>query len=313
MRYAIGVDLGGTNIAVGLVDENFNIVDKVSVPTNAPRPAEEIVKDMAAAAAELAERNNVQPVGIGIGSPGIISGGVVLSAANLKFRDVPLCDMLEKVSGLKCALGNDANVAALGENAVGSGKDASSFVMVTLGTGVGGGIIEGGKIVEGFNGAGAEIGHFLLYPGGRQCGCGKKGCFEAYCSASGLIQDTKDAMAAHPESAIARLCEGDPEKINGKTAFDAMREGDATGKSVVDTYIYNLALGVSNIMVLLQPEILAIGGGISREGETLLAPLREVAYANSYFDETTPRTKIVAATLRGDAGIVGAAALILND
>lgn len=313
MRYAIGVDLGGTNIAVGLVDEKFNIVDKVSVPTNAPRPAEEIVKDMAEAASLLSERNNVRPVGIGIGSPGIISGGVVRSAANLKFKDVPLCEMMKKATGLPCALGNDANVAALGENAVGSGKDAESFVMVTLGTGVGGGIIQSGKIIEGFNGAGAEIGHFLLQPGGRQCGCGKKGCFEAYCSASGLIRDTKEAMAAHPESAITKLCGGDPEKINGKTAFDAMREGDAVGKEVVDTYIYRLALGVSNIMVLLQPEVLAIGGGISREGETLLEPLREIAYANSYFDSTTPRTKIVAATLRGDAGIVGAAAMILND
>ena len=312
MRYAIGVDLGGTNIAVGLVDEKFNIVDKVSVPTNAPRPAEEIVKDMAEAATLLSQRNNVRVVGIGIGSPGIISGGVVRSAANLKFKNVPLRGMMEAATGLTCALGNDANVAALGENAVGSGKDAESFVMVTLGTGVGGGIIQNGKIIEGFNGAGAEIGHFLLQPGGRQCGCGKKGCFEAYCSASGLIQDTKEAMAAHPGCGIAKLCGGDPEKINGKTAFDAMRDGDAVGKEVVDTFIYRLALGVSNIITLLQPEVLAIGGGISREGETLLEPLREIAYANSYFDSTTPRTKIVAATLRGDAGIVGAAAMILN-
>lgn len=309
MKYAIGVDLGGTNIAVGLVDENWNIVDKASIPTNAPRPAEEIVRDMASLAGTLAERNRVLPVGIGIGSPGIISGGVVRAAVNLKFTDVPLCDMMEAISGVPCALGNDANVAALGENVAGAGKGASSFVMITLGTGVGGGIIENGKIWEGFNGAGAEIGHFVLEPGGRRCGCGKSGCFEAYCSATGLITDTVEAMRAHPESAITRLCGGDESAVNGKTAFDAMREGDAVGKAVVDKFTGRLAMGISNIVVLLQPEVLAIGGGVSREGETLLAPLRETVYANSYYDETTPRTKLVAATLRGDAGIVGAAAL----
>ena len=311
MRYAIGVDLGGTNIAVGLVDENWNIVDKANLPTRAPRPAEEIVRDMASLSATLAERNRVLPVGIGIGAPGIISDGYIRFAGNLKFENVPVVEMMEKVTGLKCALGNDANAAALGENVAGAGNGADSFVMITLGTGVGGGIIEKGKILDGFNGAGAEIGHFLLYPGKRPCGCGKKGCFEAYCSASGLIEDTKEALRRNPASALARLCGGDEAKINGKTAFDAMREGDAVGQAVVDTYIENLGLGLSNIVTLLQPEILAIGGGISREGETLLAPLRKIVYANSYYDEVTPRTRLVAATLRGDAGIVGAAALVM--
>ena len=184
MRYAIGVDLGGTNIAVGLVDENYNIVDRENLPTNAPRPAAEIVRDMASLAAVLAERNHVLPVGIGIGAPGIISDGIIHAAANLKFREEPIRAMMEEATGMRCELGNDANAAALGENAAGAGKGADSFVMITLGTGVGGGIVEQGKIIEGFNGSGAEIGHFLLYPGGKQCGCGKKGCFEAYCSAS---------------------------------------------------------------------------------------------------------------------------------
>jgi len=311
MRYAIGVDLGGTNIAVGLVDENYRIVDKASVPTRAPRPAEEIVADMTALAASLAEKHGVTPVGIGIGSPGLIMDGNVRSAVNLGFKDVPLRDMMQAASGLPCAVGNDANAAALGENAAGAGRGADSFVMITLGTGVGGGIIEGGKIIDGFNGAGAEIGHFILEPGGRKCACGKRGCFEAYCSATALINDTVEAMEAHPESAIARLCGGDKTQINGKTAFDAMREGDAVGREVVDTFIRRLALGVSNIVVLLQPEVLAIGGGISKEGEGLLTPMRELVYGDSYFSDSVPRTRLVAAELRGDAGIVGAAALVL--
>lgn len=312
MRYAIGVDLGGTNIAVGLVDENWNIVDKANLPTRAPRPAEEIVRDMASLAATLAERNRVLPVGIGIGSPGIISDGIVRSAVNLEFTDVPLCDMMERVTGLRCVLGNDANAAALGENVAGAGRGADSFVMVTLGTGVGGGIVEHGQILDGFNGAGGEIGHFQLYPrGNRMCACGKRGCFEAYCSASALIRDTAEAMRAHPDSAIARLCGGDEANINGKTAFDAMREGDAVGQALVDTFIQDLGLGLSNIVTLFQPQILAIGGGISREGETLLAPLREIVYANSYYDSTTPRTSLIAAKLGSAAGIVGAAALVM--
>jgi len=311
MGYAIGVDLGGTDIAAGRVGENRNIVDKISIPTNAPRPAEEIVRDMAHLAVELSARNLVLPVGIGIGAPGIIADGIIHAAANLKFREEPIREMMEKVSGMRCELGNDANAAALGENVAGAGKGADSFVMVTLGTGVGGGIIEQGKIIDGFNGSGAEIGHFLLHPGGTKCGCGKKGCFEAYCSASALIAMTKEAMRAHPESAIAKLCGGDEANINGKTAFDAMREGDAVGKAVVDEYIENLGLGLSNIVVLLQPEVLAIGGGISREGETLLAPLRKIVDENAYFDAATPRTRLVAATLRSEAGIVGAAALVM--
>ena len=185
--------------------------------------------------------------------------------------------------------------------------------MVTLGTGVGGGIITNGKIVEGFQGAGGEIGHFTLYPHGRKCGCGKEGCYEAYCSASALIADTKAAMEAHPDSKMWEIACGSLDNVNGKTAFDGMRAGDAAAKEVVDAYIYNLGLGISSLIVLLQPEVLAIGGGISKEGETLLAPLREVAYPNAYFDNTTPRTKLIAATLRGDAGIVGAAALGMAD
>lgn len=309
MKYAIGIDLGGTNIAAGLVDENYNILAKMNLPTRAPRPADEIVADMASLARALADQCGVSPSAVGIGAPGIISDGVVRAASNLKFQNVPLADMMARASALPCRLGNDANAAALGENVAGAARGASSFVMITLGTGVGGGIIDHGRIWEGFNGAGAEIGHFTLYPHGRRCGCGKEGCYEAYCSATALIADTIEAMQSHPESAMWDIACGKVENVNGKTAFDGMRAGDETARAVVDQYIFHLGLGISSILMLLQPEVLAIGGGISREGETLLAPLREIVYPNAYFDSVTPRTRLVAASLRGDAGIVGAAAL----
>lgn len=309
MRYTVGIDLGGTNIAAGLVDEHYTIVEKASVKTRAPRPAAEIVADMAALVQTLCARAGVTADAVGIGSPGIVSGGVVRFANNLRFTDVPLADMMREATGLPVSVGNDANAAALGEFAAGAGRGADSLVAVTLGTGVGGGIIERGRIVEGFNGAGGEIGHFTLFPDGRPCSCGKRGCFEAYCSATALIRDTAEAMRQHPDSLIAELCGGDPARVGGKTAFDAMRLGDGAGRAVVEQYIHWLALGLSSIVTLLQPQILALGGGISREGETLLAPLRAYIDRNSYYDLSTPRTRLIQAELGNDAGIAGAAAL----
>lgn len=309
MRYAVGIDLGGTNIAAGLVDENYAILEKASVKTRAPRPAGEITADMAELVRTLTARAGVRADAVGIGSPGIVADGVVRFAGNLKFTNVPLARMMEEALGLPCSVGNDANAAALGEHVAGAGKGADSLVMVTLGTGVGGGIVEHGRILEGFNGAGGELGHVTLFPDGRHCPCGKRGCLEAYCSATALIADTAAAMEQHPGSVIAELVGGDRANINGKTAFDAMRRGDAAGREVVNRYIHWLGLGLSSIVTLLQPQIVALGGGIAREGETLLAPLREVVYKNAYYDPDTPRTALMQAALGNDAGIVGAAAL----
>ena len=308
MRYTIGIDLGGTNIAAGILDEDYNILRTLTTPTNLPRAAEAIVDDMAALARELLKTAPADRVGVG--SPGLISQGVVRSASNLRFRDVPMQAMLEERLGLPVRIGNDANAAALGEYVAGAAKGADSFIMVTLGTGIGGGIINEGKVVDGFNDVGGEIGHFVLYPNGRPCPCGRKGCFEAYCSASALTADTIRAMWLHPESALWKIVDGDLHRVNGKTAFDGMRAGDKVAAELVDEFISNLALGLSNLVTLLQPEIIAIGGGISREGDTLLVPLRRQVEAASYIgDEHTPRTKIVAAHFMSDSGIVGAAAL----
>lgn len=307
MRYTIGIDLGGTNIAAGLLDENYNILHTLSTPTGIPRAPEAIADDMAALAKRLLQEAPAERVGIG--APGLISNGVIRAATNLRFTEVRLAEMMEERLGLPCRLGNDANAAALGEYVAGVAKGADSFIMVTLGTGIGGGIINEGKIVDGFNDVGGEIGHFVLYPNGRPCPCGRKGCFETYCSANALTADTIRAMWLHQDSALWKLTEGDLHRVNGKTAFDAMRLGDPVGTELVNEFIANLALGLSNLVTLLQPEIIAIGGGISREGDTLLVPLRRQVEALSYMDEATPRTKIVAAHFMADAGIVGAAAL----
>ena len=309
MRYTIGIDLGGTNIAAGLLDETYNIIDTVSLPTNAPRAAAAIVTDMAWLVDGLQKKHGVTAARIGIGAPGIISDGIVRNASNLRFDNVPLAEMVASATHLPCRLGNDANAAALGEYMAGAAQGVQSLLMVMLGTGIGGGIIVDGKIIDGFNGAGGEIGHFTLYPDGRQCSCGRKGCFEAYCSASALAADTIRAMFLHPESVLWKLTEGDFTRVNGKTAFDGMRQGDAVSTAIVNEYISNLGVGLSSLVMLLQPEVIAIGGGISREGETLLAPLREIVETRSYYESATPRTRLIAAKFLGEAGIVGAAAL----
>jgi len=214
--------------------------------------------------------------------------------------------MVAKLTGKPVSLKNDGNAAALGELVAGCGKGKSSLIAVTIGTGVGGGVILNNTIIEGFNGAAGEVGHIIIEAGGRPCGCGSCGCFETYCSATALIRDTKEAMAAHPESILHTLAPT-PDDVNGKTAFDGMRLGDETASAVVENFISMLAVGVSSLIQLLQPEIICIGGGVAAEGDYLLLPLREKVVAKTLAGADGMRTTIVAATLGNDAGIIGAA------
>ncbi len=307
--YRIGIDLGGTNIAAGIVDDDNRLLIKRSVKTALPRPAEAICRSMADLCLRLCHDYGIlfeEIRSIGIGSPGIIAGGVVSRADNLGFREVPLADMLAKLTHKPVSLKNDGNAAALGEWIAGSGNGCHSLIALTLGTGVGGGIILNGKILEGFNGAAGEVGHIVVKAGGRPCVCGNRGCLEAYCSATALKNMTKEAMLAHPESALHTLA---PtwEEVNGKTAFDGMRLGDPTATAVVEEYVHVLANGIASLIQLFQPEIVCLGGGISREGETLMAPLREAVYAITYPGARNARPQLVTARLGNDAGIVGAA------
>ena len=308
----IGVDLGGTNIAVGVVDENYNIVFKTSRKTDAHRSSEEIVDDIAAAALEAVEGAGAKISDIsyaGIGVPGSVDSknGIVRFTPNMPFSNLPLKAMLLERTGLNFDLENDANAAALGEGLAGSGKGCSDFVMITLGTGVGGGIIAGGKLVTGVNSAGGELGHIVICMGGEKCGCGRHGCFESYGSVSALVSQTKKKMQECPDSLMNKLAEKNGGEVNGRTAFDAMKQGDKAACEVVDRYTDYLACGLGSIINIFQPEILSIGGGISKEGEVLLSPIREKLKAESFNNNLEVTTQLRTATLFGDAGIIGAA------
>ena len=240
--------------------------------------------------------------GIGIGSPGTIDNknGVVVYANNLGWYDVPLAAELNKYINVPVNIENDANAAAYGEF-VECGGDVDSFVAITLGTGVGGGVIIDRKIYRGFNGAGGELGHTVLIHGGEPCTCGNDGCWESYASVTALIRQTKAAIAAHPESIMAK-----DEKVSGRTAFNAAKAGDKAGQEVVDKYIEYVASGITNIINIFQPNILVIGGGISKEGDYLLNPIKEYAKKHSYC-KAVAQTDIRIASLMNDAGIIGAA------
>lgn len=307
--YRIGIDLGGTNIAVGVVNDHYEIVARRSVPTGAERPAEEVIRDMGDAVEEALRQAGLTAVdcaSMGVGSPGACDPqtGVVKRAYNLNWFDVPVCRMLHQRFGIPVRLGNDANCAALAEVVAGAAVGCQDMVLITLGTGVGSGIISRGKILSGLRGGAGEAGHMLLVLDGEPCTCGRRGCWEAYSSATALIRQARQAAAEHPESLLAGA-----EEITGKTVFDAADRGDETANAVVDRFCDYLGAGVTNIVNALAPEVILIGGGISRQGERLLAPVRRYVEKNCFGGKDGAIPIIAAARLGNDAGIIGAAAL----
>ena len=313
--YNLGIDLGGTNIAVGVVNENFEIVGRGKMKTRAPRPAEEIVADMVTACKMALEDAGItldDINSVGIGSPGSIDPktGMIATSNNLRFNNVPMVSMVSSLlGGVKCYIENDANAAAYGEFVAGAGKGTNDFVTITLGTGVGCGIIINGKLFGGHNNAGGELGHTVMIYEGEDCTCGRKGCWETYASATALIRQTKAAMNENPDSVMWELVGGDLEKASGRTAFDAMRQGDEAAKTVVKNYIDYVSCGITNVVNIFQPQVLCVGGGISNEGETLMAPIREFVERERYSKNVASQTALRAAELGNDAGIIGAASL----
>ncbi len=310
--YRIGVDLGGTNIAVGVVDDNYKIVGRGKVKTNAPRPAEEIFDDIAKAirlAVDDAGLTMDDIASVGIGTPGSVNkeAGTIEFSNNLNFNNVPAKRMLEERVGKSCVFENDANAAALGEAYAGAGNGVKNLVAVTLGTGVGSGIIVGGKVLGGTNDAAGEMGHTTIVVDGEQCNCGRKGCWERYASATALISQTKAKMQECPDSKMWELSEGSLDNVSGRTAFNAMYAGDEAGKQVVDQYIKYVAVGVTNIVNTFQPDVICIGGGISNEGDNLLDPIRDFVERERYTKYAKKQTKVCKAVLGNDAGIIGAA------
>lgn len=313
--YRIGVDLGGTNIVVGIIDENNKIVAKASRKTNAPRAAEGIFDDMADAVKEAMSQihiTNDDVISVGVGTPGSVNKGeeLIEFANNLGFDNVPAYKLLRDRLGIqKVYFDNDANCAALGEAVAGCGKGVQNFIMITLGTGVGSGIIVNGKLVTGLNYAAGEMGHTVIVYDGLQCNCGRKGCWEKYSSATALIAQTKEAMKKNYNSLMWELVGNEISKVNGRTAFDAMRKGDAVAQAVVNNYVAILACGISNIVNTFQPDMVCVGGGVGNEKENLLGPVRKILKAEIYSIHAKKQTQLVAAELGNDAGIIGAALL----
>lgn len=314
MKYYIGIDLGGTNIVAGVVDENYKIISKASTKTNLPRPEKEIAADMARVSVQAVKEAGLdinQIEWVGIGTPGIANSekGIIEYSCNLGFDNTPMVDYIKEYIDKPVFIENDANAAAYGEYVAGAAKGAKNAVCITLGTGVGGGIIIDGRIYSGSNFAGAEIGHTVIEVDGPECACGRRGCFEVFSSATGLIRMTKEAMDNDKDTLMHKITAERNGKVTARTSFDAMRMGDKTAKAVVDKFIKYLAAGITNTINIFQPDILCIGGGVCNEGDPLLLPVRALVKKEVYTRNSPKNTEIVIAKLGNDAGIIGAAFL----
>lgn len=311
MSYYCGIDLGGTNIKAGIVDGEGKLLNKVSIKTRAERAMEEIIHDMGQLAVDAIKDAGLEIKdieAIGIGSPGTPDNdeGLLVYSSNLPFNKAPIRKLIREVVDLPVYIDNDANCAAMAEAVAGAGKGAKDSVTITLGTGVGAGVIINGRIFSGFNQAGSEFGHTVLVSGGVQCGCGRKGCFEQYASASALARMTKEAAEANPDSLLNKVKE-DFGEWNAQIAFVAMKQGDKVAEKVIDSYTDYLADGLANAINTFMPEVLVVGGGVCGEGDPLLIPMREKTMSRPYFGPGVKKTRIELAQMGNDAGIVGAA------
>lgn len=314
MKY-IGIDIGGMSIKGGIVDDNGAIILKRTITTQPEKPDVEIVADIASLIKMLIADAGIDKddiCGVGVGSPGSVydAKGVIRYSCNINFRNTPIVALLQDSTGIhNIKVSNDANCAALGETKFGAGSGASNSVMITLGTGVGTGIVVDGRLLTGNKSAGAEGGHITLNFGGAVCGCGKKGHFEAYASATALLNQTAQAVAKNPDSLLAKIAAENG--IDGKTVFIAANQGDKVANATIKKYIKYVGVGLVNFANIFYPEVIIIGGGLSNEGDALIKPLQRYVSRNVYGSQYGPKIKVVAATLKNDAGIIGAAALVM--
>ena len=296
----IGIDIGGTDTKIGLVDVHHKLIDSVCIPTGTDRPAEDVIRDIGGQALDLLEKNGIamdQCTGVGVGVPGTVDrkNGIVRYSNNIRWEEVPLAEKMGYYLPIPVEIANDADCAALGETLAGAGRECSDVVMITLGTGVGGGIVLDGETYEGKGIGGSELGHMVIVEDGEPCTCGRRGCLEAYVSATALKRDARRVSGLDLE----------PEEI-----FDLAEEGDTLIKVVVDAYIRRLGLGIVNIVNIFRPQLVLLGGGISKQGETLLVPLREIVKKECFGGEKGDVPEIEAAELGNDAGMIGAAGLL---
>jgi len=313
-KYYVGIDLGGTFIKGGIVDDLGNIIYQDKVPTESENGADRVAMNIANLVKMLLKKtglNTDDVEGIGMGVPGMIDSkaGNVIYSNNLQWKDFRIGEKVGKLTGLRVKIANDANVAALGEAKFGAAKDYEDVVMLTLGTGVGSGIVAEGKLLEGNKSAGAELGHMVIVNGGEQCTCGRKGCLEAYASATALIRDTKRAMTAHKDSKMWQI--GSLDNVTGKTAFD-YKDCDPYAKEVVDNYIGYLACGITDVANIFRPETVLLGGGVCAQGDNLVKPLQKLLDKDIFAGSLGPQVPILIAELGNSAGLLGAAALLMD-
>ena len=313
---AIGIDIGGTSIKGAAITEEGKVLDVFSMPVEKGEKQEVTIAKLIDITNKYLKEHNYDKtnvLGIGIGVPGAIDSkhGICSSSNNLKWEELPIQKLMEDGTGLKVRITNDANAAALGEAKFGAGKDYKDIIMITLGTGVGGGIVVDGKLIEGHEGKGAELGHTVIVLGGRECTCGRKGCFEAYASATALIRDTKEAMEKHPESLMHAIAK-EYGKVDGRVSFEAAKRGDETAIEVVDQYVYFLSEGLLNYCNIFRPEAIILSGGIANAGDFLFERVNAYCKKAQYGFPKTPEVKIVGSKLGYDSGKIGAAALFFE-
>lgn len=309
--YKIGIDIGGMSIKAGLVD-NGEIIDRLAKETDIQGGLDKLVEDITYLVNELISKNNIiieQIETIGIGFPGVVTNEGAVTCVNLGLKNALIVPKLkENFKNTTVKVGNDANVAALAEYAYGSMKGYDTGVMITLGTGVGGGIVVNGKLITGANGVGAEIGHMMIASNYYNCNCGNNGCFETFCSATAIIKYTQKLLEENKESIIRNMCENDIDKVTAKMVFDAYRENDEVAIEVINRFKKYLAMGLGNIVNFIDPGVISIGGGVSNASDILLDGLCEEVKKHLPYKET-PIGDIVIAKFKNDAGILGASAL----
>ncbi|MDD4315757.1 MAG: ROK family protein [Clostridia bacterium] len=316
MKYYIGIDIGGMSVKAGVVGDNGEIISQGSCQTFTDKHYSVMVADTYKLCEKILKEANLTKEdvsAVGIGCPGTIwsDKGIITYANNLHFDKVPLVAEFKKYWDTKVVIENDANCAALGEYAFGSGKGSKDCIFITLGTGVGSGIILDGKIYSGKRGAGGEAGHMVIKLDGEKCTCGRRGCWEVYASATALIRDTKTAMAKHPESLMHKIAESYG-KISAKTSFEAAKQGDKLAVSLIKRYVKYVSAGVVNLINIFRPDVVMIGGGVSNEGQYFIDMIQKYVNKYHYGGRINPKVKIVRATLINNAGIIGAASLVMN-
>lgn len=309
----LGIDVGGTGIKIGVVDQNGCILAQGETPTHVGRPFADIVRDMGLCALDVLNKGGFSAedvASIGVGVPGVANQqtGVVIFCTNLHWTNEPLREELQKYINKPVYIDNDATVAGYAESICGVSVGCHSSVFLTLGTGVGGGIVINGRPWSGFHGVGSEIGHIPMDIDGEPCTCGNHGCLERYCSATALIRMGREAAKAHPESALNKACGGDCEKINAKMVIDCAKEGDAAADEVFRRYVKYMGLALDTIVAFLDPEMIILGGGVSKAGSFLLDAIRAEVPKYLLF-KSLPFARIEIARLGADAGMIGAAML----